>query len=133
MAIDWGKKRTGLAVTDPLKLIARPLDTVETAELMGYIKRYRAMEAVEAVIIGFPLNLDGSPTDATAPVERFIQKFRKLFPDLPIHPVDEAYSSKWASQEIGQMGLKRSKRRDKGLIDQIAATSLLQDYLESGR
>ncbi len=133
LAIDLGRKRSGLAVTDPLKLIARPLDTVDTRELIGYIKSYGKAEPIEEVIIGFPLNLDGTPTHATALVTRFIGKFQKVFPDLPIRTVDESFTSKWASQEIQQMGLRRSRRREKGLIDQIAATSMLQDYLESFR
>ncbi len=131
LAIDWGKKRTGLAVTDPLRLIARPLDWVETRELIGYIKAYMRKEPVDEVIIGYPLNLDGSPTHATAPVEKFIGKFQHVFPDLPIHKVDEAFSSRWAQEQMLDMGMSRSRRQEKGMVDQIAATRMLQEYLES--
>lgn len=130
LAIDYGKKRTGLAVTDPLQLIATALDTVDTGELIGYLKKYMLAEPVERVLIGYPLNFDESPTDATPLVEKFIGKFQHVFPNLPVEQVDERLSSKMASAAISGMGLKRKDRQDKGLIDAVSATLLLQEYLE---
>lgn len=129
LALDYGKKRTGIAVTDPLKIIATPLKTEETRELVGFLKKYFTAEPVEKVLIGYPLHLDGNPTDATPLVEKFFGQFQKLFPGIPIEKVDERFSSKWASDAIRQMGLKKTQRQDKGLIDQTAACMMLQDFL----
>ena len=131
LALDYGKKRTGIAVTDPLQLIASPLDTVDSKELIGYLKKYFAREQVVQVIIGYPLNFDDSPTDATPLVEKFIPKFRHVFPQIPIDTVDERLSSRMASQAISRMGLGKKAREDKGLIDVTSAVILLQEYLES--
>lgn len=130
LALDYGKKRTGVAVSDPLKIIAQGLTTVETKELIGYLKTYFKTEEVEKVIIGYPLNMDSTPTDATPLVEKFIGKYQHVFPDMPIEKVDERLSSRMASQAISGMGLKKKDREEKGLIDTVAATILLQDYLE---
>lgn len=130
MALDYGKKRTGIAVSDPLQIIARGLETVDTNELIGYLKKYFKEEEVEKVIIGYPLNFDDTPTHATPLVEKFIGKYKHVFPDVEIEKVDERLSSKMASQAIAGMGLKKKDREEKGLIDTVAATILLQDYLE---
>ncbi|MBZ0098236.1 MAG: Holliday junction resolvase RuvX [Taibaiella sp.] len=130
MALDYGKKRTGIAVSDPLQIIARGLETVDTGELIGYLKKYFKEEEVEKVIIGYPLNFDDTPTHATPLVEKFIGKYKHVFPDIEIEKVDERLSSKMASQAIADMGLKKKDREEKGLIDTVAATILLQDYLE---
>ena len=130
MALDYGKKRTGIAVSDPLQIIARGLETVDTGELIGYLKKYFKEEEVEKVIIGYPLNFDDTPTHATPLVEKFIGKYKHVFPDVEIEKVDERLSSKMASQAIAGMGLKKKDREEKGLIDTVAATTLLQDYLE---
>lgn len=130
MALDYGKKRTGIAVSDPLQIIARGLETVDTGELIGYLKKYFKEEEVEKVIIGYPLNFDDTPTHATPLVEKFIGKYKHVFPDVEIEKVDERLSSKMASQAIAGMGLKKKDREEKGLIDTVAATILLQDYLE---
>jgi putative Holliday junction resolvase len=130
MALDYGKKRTGIAVSDPLQIIARGLETVDTNELIGYLKKYFKEEEVEKVIIGYPLNFDDTPTHATPLVEKFIGKYKHVFPDVEIETVDERLSSKMASQAIAGMGLKKKDREEKGLIDTVAATILLQDYLE---
>jgi len=129
--LDYGKKRTGIAVSDPLQIIARALETVDSNELIGYLKKYFKEEEVEKVIIGFPLNFDDTPTHATPLVEKFIGKYQHVFPLIPIEKVDERLSSKMASQAISQMGLKKKERENKELIDTVAATILLQDYLES--
>ena len=129
LSIDYGKKRTGLAVTDPLKIIATGLTTVETPKLMAYLKDYFLREGVEEVIIGMPTNLDDSDTHATPLVKSFIGQFRKAFPSLPISEVDERFTSKMASQAMLQMGLKKKQRQNKALVDEIAATILLQEYM----
>lgn len=129
LAIDYGLKRCGIAVTDPLQIIATGLTTVETPKLMKFVKEYTAAETVEKVIIGMPVNLDDSDTDATPLVRKFIEAFKKHLPAIPIEDVDERFSSKLASQSISQMGLKKKDRQKKELVDEVAATLLLQDYL----
>lgn len=131
LALDYGKKRTGIAVTDPLQIIATALATVDTNELIGYLKKYMQAEEVEKVIIGYPLNFDDMATDATPLVEKFIGKFSNVFPALPIEKVDERMTSKMASQAIAQMGLSKKEREKKELIDSVSAVIMLQEYLES--
>jgi putative Holliday junction resolvase len=131
MAIDFGGKRTGLAVTDPLQIIATGLKTIETVKLMAFLKTYIPAESVELVLIGMPTNWDDSDTHITATVRKFIQLFKKQFPATPIQEVDERYTSKMASQAISQMGLKKKRREQKGLIDEVAATIILQEYLQN--
>lgn len=130
LSIDYGGKRTGLAVTDPLKIIATGLTTIETPRLMVFLKTYFASEAVELVIIGMPVNWDESATHATPLVQKFIREFIKNFPSIPIKEVDERYTSKMASQAMLQMGLKKKQRQNKAMIDEIAATIMLQEYLQ---
>jgi putative holliday junction resolvase len=129
MSIDYGKKRTGLAVTDPLKIIATGLTTVETPKLMVYLKDYIAREGVEEVIIGMPTNMDDSDTHATPLVKQFINQFKKAFPAMPITEVDERFTSKMATRAMLEMGLKKKQRQNKALVDEIAATIMLQEYL----
>jgi len=132
IALDFGKKRTGVAVTDPLQIIATAIDTVDSNELIGYLKKYIAAEPVEKIIIGYPLNLDDSPTDATPLVEKFIRKFGNVFPDMPVEKVDERMTSKMASREIAGMGLRKKHREKKELIDAVAAVMMLQEYISKG-
>ncbi len=131
LSIDYGLKRTGIAVTDPLKIIATGLTTVHSKELIAFLKNYFSKEEVELVIIGEPKNMDDSDTHATPLVKKFISEFEKKFPKIPIKKVDERFTSKMASQAMIDMGLKKMQRRDKKLIDEIAATIILQDYLQS--
>lgn len=131
LAIDYGKKRTGLAVTDPLKIIANGLTTVNTHELFDYLKVYVAKEVVEKIIIGLPYQLDGSPTDATPSVLHCIRRLKNSFPNIPVVPVDEQFSSKMASRAMVEMGMKKKDRQKKELIDEIAATILLQEYMQA--
>ncbi len=131
VALDYGKKRTGIAVSDPLQIIARGLETVETRELIGYLKKYFKEEEVEKVIIGYPLNFDDSPTHATPLVDKFIGKYKNVFPYIDIEKVDEQLTSKMASQAISNMGLRKKEKEKKELIDTVAATLILQEYLES--
>lgn len=129
ISIDYGLKRTGLAVTDPLKIIATGLTTVESKELIPFLKNYFSREAVELIIIGEPKNMDDSDTHATPLVEKCIKDLQKNFPLMPIVKVDERYSSKMAKDAMIEMGMKKKQRRDKALVDEIAATILLQEYL----
>jgi putative Holliday junction resolvase len=131
MAMDFGLKRTGLAVTDPLQLIAGGLATVETRKLMEYLQQYFKAEAVERVIIGDPRNHDGSDTHATKPVAYFMEAFCKKFPNMPLTPVDERFTSKMARKSMMEMGLSRKKRQNKGLVDEISAIMMLQEYMEA--
>lgn len=131
IALDIGKKRTGIAVSDPLKIIATALDTVDTGELIGYLKKYMATEQVEKVVVGYPLNFDGTATDATPIVEKFIIKFGNVFPKMPVEKLDERLTSKMASQEIAGMGLKKKDREKKELIDVVSAVMMLQEVLNT--
>jgi putative holliday junction resolvase len=129
IALDYGKKRTGIAVTDPLKIIAQGLTTVDTQALFEFLKSYISKEPTERIIIGLPYHLDGSPTDATAAVQHCIRRLKNTFPDMPITPVDESHSSKMASRAMVEMGMKKKDRQKKGMIDEVAATLILQEYL----
>ena len=129
LSIDYGKKRTGLAVTDSLKIIASGLTTVETPKLFSYLKDYFSKEGVEEVIIGMPTNMDDTDTHATPLVRKFMEQFKKNFPAIPIVEVDERFTSKMASQAMLEMGLKKKQRQNKALVDEIAATIMLQEYL----
>ena len=129
MAIDYGGKRTGLAVTDPLQIIASALTTIETHKLLQFLKEYFAKEQVDAVIIGMPLNWDDTATHATPLVKGFIKTLKKNFPHIPLTEVDERYTSKMASKAMVEMGMKKKQRQDKGMVDQIAATIMLQEYM----
>ncbi|RYF79496.1 MAG: Holliday junction resolvase RuvX [Chitinophagaceae bacterium] len=129
LSIDYGKKRTGLAVTDPFKIIATGLTTIETPKLIIFLKDYFAKEPVEEVIVGMPTNMDDSDTHATPLVRKFIEQFKKAFPAIPISEVDERFTSKMATQAMLEMGLKKKQRQNKALVDEIAATIMLQEYL----
>jgi putative Holliday junction resolvase len=129
ICIDYGGKRCGLAVTDPLQIIATALTTVATKELYTYLAAYFAKEIVELILIGEPLNLDDTPTHATPLVKKAIVELTKKFPNIPIQTVDERFSSKNAVRAMVEMGMKKKDRQDKKNVDQIAATILLQEYL----
>jgi putative Holliday junction resolvase len=131
IAIDYGLKRTGLAVTDPLQIIATGLTTVESKQLIPFLKDYFAKEPVELIIIGEPKNEDDTDTHATPLVEKCIKDLQKHFPAVPIKKVDERYTSKMAKQAMIDMGMKKMQRRNKALVDEIAAAIMLQDYLRS--
>jgi putative holliday junction resolvase len=131
LAIDYGLKRTGLAVTDPLQIIATGLTTVESKQLLPFLKDYFAKETVERIIIGEPKNWDDTDTHATPLVEKCIKELQKNFPAIPITKVDERYTSKMAKQAMIDMGMKKMQRRNKAIVDEIAATIMLQDYMRS--
>jgi len=129
LSIDYGLKRTGLAVTDPLQIIATGLTTIESKQLIPFLKDYFAREEVELIIIGEPKNWDDTDTHATPLVEKIIKQLEKNFPAIPIKRVDERYTSKMAKDAMLEMGLKKMQRRNKKLVDEIAATILLQEYM----
>ena len=131
LAIDYGGKRTGLAVTDPMQIIATGLSTIDSKELIPYLKKYFVAESVELIIIGLPKNWDESDTHGTPLVEAAIKKLKKEFPLIPLKTVDERYTSKMAKDAMLQMGMKKKDRRVKGNVDIIAATIILQEYLQS--
>lgn len=131
LAIDYGGKRTGLAVTDPMQIIATGLSTIDSKELIPYLKKYFVTELVEFIIIGLPKNWDESDTHGTPLVEAAIKKLKKEFPLIPIKTVDERYTSKMAKDAMLQMGMKKKDRQIKGNVDIIAATIILQEYLQS--
>lgn len=129
IAIDHGLKRTGLAVTDPLRIIATALDTVPTNEVVGYLKRYVAKEQVDGFVVGLPRNLDGTATDATPHVLAFVDRLKRGFPGLWVETVDERFTSRMAEQTLLQSGKGRMARREKGQLDRISATIMLQGWL----
>lgn len=129
LCIDYGLKRTGLAVTDPLKIIATGLTTVESKQLIPFLKNYFVKEEVELIIIGEPKNWDDTDTHATPLVEKCIKNLQKNFPAIPVKKVDERYTSKMAKDAMLEMGMKKKDRRNKKLVDEIAATIMLQEYL----
>jgi len=130
LGIDYGKKRIGIAVTDPLKMIASGLASVSTEEVMEFLSNYMLKESVETIVIGLPKNLDNTATDATAGAEQFISEVRNKFPLITVQTVDERYTSKMAVQRILASGAKKKARQDKGLIDRTSATLILETYLQ---
>ncbi len=131
LSIDYGKKRTGLAVTDPLQLIAGGLATVSTSELFDYLCRYVEREPVERLIIGEPRQPNGQPSENLARVQQFVNRWRKAMPQIPIEYYDERFTSVLAHQAMLEGGLRRKARQDKALVDEISATIILQDYMRS--
>lgn len=131
LAIDYGAKRTGLAVTDPLCIIATPLEYVATHTLEDFLSNYFKKEQVDKVIIGMPKKLDGSDTNATSLVQSFINRFRKVFPSVELILHDERFTSKMALDAMIMGGSKKKSRQEKGNIDKVSATIILQSYLES--
>jgi putative holliday junction resolvase len=129
MAIDYGLKRTGIAVTDPLQIIATGLTTVESPKLIVFLKEYFRLEVVELILMGEPKNWDDSDTHATPLVRQIVQRLLKEFPAIPLRMVDERFTSKLASRAMVEMGMKKKQRRNKALVDEIAATIMLQEYL----
>ncbi len=129
LSIDYGLKRTGIAVTDPLQIIATGLTTVHSKDLISFLRDYFKKEVVELIIIGEPKNWDDSDTHATPLVKKCIEDLKKNFPTMPIKTVDERFTSKMAKDSMLEMGMKKKDRRNKALVDEIAATIMLQEYL----
>ena len=130
MAIDYGKVRTGLAVTDPVRIISTALTTVETPTLLAFIKDYCAREEVDLFVVGEAKHMDNTPSESMALIEPFVQELKNTFPDKEIARIDERFTSKMAFQTMIDSGLKKKQRQSKGTIDQIAATIMLQDYMK---
>lgn len=131
LAIDYGKKRVGLAVSDPLQMIANRLTTVASNDIIQFLKDYFGKEKVDCVVIGFPVQLNNQPSDSQVNVSRFINIFIKQFPQMPIEKYDERFTSSMALQTMIDGGLKKKQRQDKALVDGISATIILQDFLRS--
>lgn len=130
MSFDYGTKRVGIAVTDPLQIIATGLDTVHPKEIINYLSRYLQTESVERFIVGEPKQMDGTPSQSAQHVKGFITLLKRTFPVIPVETIDERFTSKMASATIAQSGFKKSDRKDKARIDTISATIILQSYLQ---
>ncbi len=130
LALDYGKKRTGIAVTDELKLIASGLTTVPTHELFTFLTEYLKNETVDQIIVGEPKQMDNTPSEAEAFITPFLRKLSLKFPEIPVDRQDERFTSKMAFRTMIDSGLKKKQRRNKALVDEISATLILQDYLK---
>lgn len=130
LAIDYGKKRVGLAVTDPLQIIANKLTTIPSHEIFDFLKSYFQKESVEQVIIGYPRQMNNEASEAVLYINPFLKRFQKLFPEMPIELVDERFTSRMAFQTMIDAGLKKKDRQNKETVDAVAATIILQSYLE---
>ncbi|WP_339902382.1 Holliday junction resolvase RuvX [uncultured Cyclobacterium sp.] len=131
LAIDLGTKRTGLAVTDPLVIVASPLETIPTHQLLDYLKRYTKIEEVSTIVLGWPKSLDGTDTNMTRPVISLEKKLKKTFPEINVELVDERFTSKMAMQSMINMGSKKKDRKEKaGNLDKISAAIILQTHLD---
>ena len=129
LCIDYGLKRTGVSVTDPLKIIASGLTALDTKDVLPFLKNYFQQEQVELILLGEPKNLDDTDTHATSLVNEFQKKLQKEFPTIPVEKIDERYTSKMAVRAMLEMGMKKKNRRNKKNVDEIAATIMLQEYL----
>ncbi|SDR99453.1 Holliday junction resolvase RuvX [Winogradskyella sediminis] len=131
LAIDYGTKRTGLAVTDEMQIIASGLTTVETKQLLPFIKTYVLTENVEKIVVGLPKQMDNSASESEVYIQKFLVKLGKTLPQIPVDRVDERFTSKMAFQTMIDSGLKKKQRKNKALVDEISATLILQSYLSS--
>ncbi len=129
LALDYGKKRTGIATTDELQLIASGLTTVESSELLGFLSKFIHDERVTCIVVGEPRQMNNALSENEADIQLFLQKLSKMFPGIPIERQDERFTSKMAVQSMVQSGVKKMKRRNKALVDEISATLILQAYL----
>ncbi len=129
LALDYGRKRTGIAVTDEMKLIASGLTTVATRELLSFLAEYTVKEEVECIVVGLPRQMDNTPSEIEPEIQAFLTKLKISLPDITIDRQDERFTSKMAVRSMVASGMKKSRRRDKALVDEISATLILQDYL----
>jgi putative Holliday junction resolvase len=129
LSIDYGQKRTGIAVTDDFQIIASGLTTIPSTDIIPFLKTYFSKENVETVIIGEPKQMDGTPSQSAELINNFVVKFQETFPEIPVERVDERFTSKMAFQTMIDSGLNKKQRQNKALVDEIAATIILQDYL----
>lgn len=130
IGIDYGRKRTGLAVSDPLRIFASPLETVPAAKIIEYLKKYSQTETIVRFVIGYPVNMDGRPSEAAADIDRFLPQLRKAFPGIPVELEDERFTSVLAHRAMIDGGMKARDRRDKNQVDRISAAIILQSYLD---
>ncbi|GAB1359762.1 Holliday junction resolvase RuvX [Porphyromonadaceae bacterium] len=133
VSIDYGRKRTGIAVTDTLQLIANGLTTVPSHEVLSFLKRYVEQESVERIIVGLPKQMNNQPSESMVYIEPFVASLKRSFPAIPVEYVDERFTSKLAHQAMIEGGLKKKDRQNKALVDEISAVIILQSYLESKR
>jgi putative holliday junction resolvase len=133
LAFDYGNKRIGLAVTDPMQIIASPLATVSTSEIESFLQDYLKKEIVDEFVIGYPVQMNNKPSDSVKYIDPFLKRLGKLFPDKTIHLVDERFTSKMAFQTMIDGGVSKKGRRDKGMVDKISASLILQAFLEKKR
>lgn len=131
LAVDYGKKRVGFAVTDPLKIIASSLTTIPSHEVFDFLKNYFAQEQVEKLVVGLPKQMNNQPSESMPLIKQFVEKFRKMFPEIPVQMMDERFTSKLAVQAMVMGGVKKKDRQNKATIDTVSATIILQSYLES--
>ena len=130
IGIDYGRKRIGVAVSDPLGVFASPLDTVPSAKIIDYLKKYAEKEAIARFVVGMPVNMNGAPSEAASDVRSFIPQLEKAFPDIPVELEDERFTSVLAHRAMIDGGMKASMRRDKAQVDRISASIILQTYLD---
>jgi putative Holliday junction resolvase len=130
LAIDYGRKRVGLAVTDPLAIIANGLETVATEKIWDFLKEYLTQQDVETVVVGYPVQMNNRPSESMEYLKPFLKKFKKIFPDISVELIDERFTSKMARQAMIDGGLKKKKRQDKAMVDKISAVIILQTYLD---
>lgn len=130
IGIDYGRKRTGLAVSDPLRIFASPLETVPAAKIIEYLKKYSQTETIVRFVIGYPVNMNGRPSEAAADIDRFLPQLKKAFPGIPVELEDERFTSVLAHRAMIDGGMKAKDRRDKNQVDKISAAIILQGYLD---
>ena len=130
IGIDFGRKRTGVAASDPLGIFASALDTIDSTKIIDYLKNYATSERILAFVVGYPINMDGQPSEAQAYVDVFLKQLQKAFPDTPVHLEDERFTSVLAQRALIDGGAKKSERREKGSVDKISAALILQSYLD---
>lgn len=131
ICLDYGRKRVGVAVTDPLRIIASGLETVPTHNIREYLRSYLAREEVDGLVLGYPKNLRGEPSEAVQYIDPFIKWFRKEFPGMPLMLYDERFTSRMAERSLIEAGVPKMARRDKSLVDKISASLILQSYMDS--
>lgn len=131
VGIDYGKKRTGIAISDPLTLFASPLTTLPSEKVVEYLKEFREEKGISRFVVGYPMNLDNTPSEGAKFVEQFLNLLKKHFSEIPVNLVDERFTSKMAFQAMIDGGVKKSGRREKGMVDKISAAIILQSYIDS--
>ena len=132
VGIDYGRKRIGVAISDPLGIFASPLETVPAGNILQFIKNYTQKETITRFVVGYPMNLNNQPSEAAKDVDQFLNMLRKQFPEIPVNLIDERFTSKMAMRTLIDGGMKKMDRREKGNIDKVSAAIILQSYLDAG-